>query len=130
MSAYAHLTGDLALPSNAKHRANFLMLLHVLDCAARDAGEIWNVNDGYRSLADQWKLWRLYKAGKGNLAAFPGTSNHGRGLAADVSGADGRPVGTSTKHRGILKDHGLCLPVPGELWHVERGNTWVAAPRP
>jgi hypothetical protein len=37
----------------------------------------------YRTLAQQKALYALYKAG-GNLAAVPGTSNHGWGLAVDV----------------------------------------------
>ncbi|UIN31556.1 M15 family metallopeptidase [Microbacterium binotii] len=43
------------------------------------------VNDGYRSLANQWDAWNAYQAG-GNLAAYPGTSNHGWGLAVDLGG--------------------------------------------
>lgn len=127
-----YLRGDLALPSNATHRANFVRLLEILNAAARDAGEIWHVNDGYRPFADQVKEWAKYAARgfRPPLVARPGTSNHGRGLAADVSAEDGSPVGAEPRHRKVLAQHGLCLPVPGELWHVERGNTWVAAARP
>ena len=39
----------------------------------------------YRSLADQQYFWDLYKRGQGNLAAQPGTSNHGLGLAIDLA---------------------------------------------
>lgn len=38
---------------------------------ARKAGVYFVVNSGHRTMREQWKLWRLYKAGKGNLAAFP-----------------------------------------------------------
>ncbi len=38
----------------------------------------------YRPYADQVYFWNLYQAGKGSLAARPGTSNHGWGLAVDV----------------------------------------------
>jgi hypothetical protein len=38
----------------------------------------------YRTLAQQQHLWALYQSGEGNLAATPGTSNHGWGLAVDV----------------------------------------------
>lgn len=41
----------------------------------------------YRSYSSQEHFWNLYKAGKGNLAARPGTSNHGWGNAADVPDA-------------------------------------------
>lgn len=38
----------------------------------------------YRPLAAQRRFWELYQAGRGNLAARPGTSNHGLGLAVDI----------------------------------------------
>jgi hypothetical protein len=38
----------------------------------------------YRTYAEQEELWADYKAGRGNLAAQPGTSNHGLGVAIDV----------------------------------------------
>lgn len=37
----------------------------------------------YRSLAEQRHMWSLYQSGKGNVAAVPGTSNHGWGKAVD-----------------------------------------------
>lgn len=43
------------------------------------------INDGYRNLAGQWTAWNNYLNG-GNLAAPPGTSNHGWGLAVDFGG--------------------------------------------
>ena len=39
----------------------------------------------YRSYDQQVELWNLYKSGRGNLAATPGTSNHGLGLAVDLA---------------------------------------------
>lgn len=42
------------------------------------------VNEAHRSIDTQWYYWDLYQAGKGNLAAYPGNSNHGWGLAIDV----------------------------------------------
>ena len=39
----------------------------------------------YRTYAKQVYLWQLYRAGRGNLAAYPGTSNHGWGLAVDFA---------------------------------------------
>jgi hypothetical protein len=39
----------------------------------------------YRTLYWQKYFWNEYKAGRGNLAAAPGTSNHGWGLAVDVA---------------------------------------------
>jgi hypothetical protein len=39
----------------------------------------------YRSYEEQVYFWNLYKSGKGNLAAYPGTSNHGLGKAIDLA---------------------------------------------
>lgn len=45
------------------------------------------VNRGYRSYEQQARLYALYKAGKGNLAAAPGKSVHQSGRAIDFGGA-------------------------------------------
>ena len=39
----------------------------------------------YRNIEQQQQLWDLYQSGRGNLAAYPGTSNHGWGLAVDFA---------------------------------------------
>src|SRR5437764_12811831 len=39
----------------------------------------------YRTISKQWYLWNLYRSGRGNLAAYPGSSNHGWGLAFDCA---------------------------------------------
>ena len=39
----------------------------------------------YRSYAQQVELYALYLSGRGNLAAVPGTSNHGWGTAVDLA---------------------------------------------
>lgn len=128
---FPHLAGDLELPPKSRplHRARFVKLLTVLDAAARDMNVTMHVNSGYRSYAEQARLYAAYQAGTGALAAKPGTSNHNKGRAADVS-VGINPVGSSFERRKVLARHGLCLPVFGEKWHVERGNTWNAAPRP
>jgi D-alanyl-D-alanine carboxypeptidase len=38
----------------------------------------------YRTYAEQQYFWNLYTSGRGALAARPGTSNHGWGVAVDV----------------------------------------------
>lgn len=62
-----------------------------------DAARAWNDGPGkagcrptgskssYRTYAEQQYFWDLYQSGAGNLAAFPGTSNHGWGTAIDVA---------------------------------------------
>lgn len=39
----------------------------------------------YRSYDEQVYFWNLYQSGQGNLAAYPGTSNHGLGKAIDLA---------------------------------------------
>lgn len=96
----------------------------------------------------QWELRMLYLNGRGNLAArccskYSGKhswkdcgkdswSNHASGNACDVSvlksgrGGSYVNVGKDDQCRKIMRDLGLCLPVGGEPWHGERGNTWRA----
>lgn len=105
-----------------------------------DAADAWNafdrflrekhgtslqVTDSYRPLGkrgdyrrgvwSQWAAWERYQAG-GNLAAKPGTSNHGWGLAVDV------PYGTQL----LIKNYGEAFgwakkwsDAPGEPWHFK-----------
>jgi hypothetical protein len=51
-------------------------------------GRVWicptSPRTAYRTYAEQQYFWNLYISGRGNLAARPGTSNHGWGLAVDV----------------------------------------------
>lgn len=42
------------------------------------------LNSGFRTWAEQVRLYGLYLAGQGNLAAKPGFSNHQSGLAVDI----------------------------------------------
>ena len=39
----------------------------------------------YRTYDQQVHFWNLYQSGRGNLAARPGTSNHGWGNAVDLA---------------------------------------------
>lgn len=48
-------------------------------------GQKISASEGYRTYARQQYFWNLYQSGQGNLAAYPGTSNHGLGLAVDLS---------------------------------------------
>lgn len=45
------------------------------------------INEGGRTRARQQELYSLYRAGRGNLAARPGTSLHESGRALDLGGA-------------------------------------------
>lgn len=87
----------------------------VADAEAATGGTVYIASwqDAYRSIARQIMFWLLHLSGKGNLAARPGFSNHGWGLAADViySNAAVRAWMFANAHKyGWLKD-------PTEDWH-------------
>lgn len=70
----------------------------------------------YRTYDQQVYLWNLYQSGQGNKAAYPGTSNHGWGLAADISvGGYGSSyynwLSSNASRWGFRND------VSGEPWH-------------
>lgn len=71
----------------------------------------------YRTIGQQWELYNLWKAGRGNLAAYPGTSNHGWGLAVDLA---------SPRMRQIVDQIGAKYgwakkwsDAPSEWWHLK-----------
>lgn len=78
------------------------------------------VVSAYRFYDEQLRLYKLWLAGKGNLAAPPGSSNHERGLAMDL-GIVGRQTSVRSDHRanGIFYELGQIFPVRTEDWHVE-----------
>lgn len=69
---------------------------------ATDFGRSLVATDTYRSLAAQWTLWN---GPKRVLAAYPGTSNHGWGLAVDLS--SGFPSWTSDSQLWFKAKGGL-----------------------
>lgn len=93
--------------------------------AAQDGVNI-SINQGYRTLAEQQTLYQKYLNGTGNLAAKPGTSNHGWGFALDIevgSGPGNRVYDWLAAH---AHDYGWVHPSwaqPGkstsEAWHWE-----------
>jgi len=112
------LTGDLDAKPD---------LLYRLAQVARDIDTPLYVAEGQRSIKDQWKYWWAYKRGQGPLAAFPGTSRHTYGDAADVREKEAkgtRNVGDIPGARTAMARYGLALTVPGEAWHVEISNNW------
>lgn len=78
---------DMVPVGNGQYLArNAAAALGQMNAAMSQAiGRTVNVNEGWRSLGRQQQLYALYKAGKGNLAAVPGTSVHGTGRAADLA---------------------------------------------
>jgi hypothetical protein len=71
----------------------------------------------YRVYSDQLYFWNLYKSGRGNLAAYPGSSNHGWGLAVDVA---------TTRMAQLINQYGAPFgwqkrwsDAPSEWWHFK-----------
>ncbi len=82
--------------------------------AARSEGVTIGVTDSYRPLATQERLAvekGLYS--QGGLAATPGTSNHGWGLALDLDLDDSAQAWM----RANGPDYGFVEDVPREPWH-------------
>ena len=77
----------------------------------------------YRSYDQQVYLWNLYQAGKGNLAAVPGQSNHGAGIAVDLATPAMRTmVDQIGRKYGFAKD---WSDAPSEWWHIKwREGVW------
>lgn len=77
----------------------------------------------YRVLADQQYFWNLYLSGRGNLAARPGTSNHGWGLAVDLATPQMRSIvdKIGAKYGWAKK----WSDAPSEWWHIRwRPGVW------
>ena len=102
-----------------QHRRAYRALIKRAALAARDCGEVWTVRSSYRTYTEQLALYNAYKAGKGNLAAAPGSSMHEHGRALDLGGPDNSDLGKSTKRRRAAEKHGLMFPLVSEPWHVE-----------
>lgn len=81
------------------------------------------IDSGYRSNAEQWVMFRRYGYPR---AAYPGTSNHERGLAVDFAVNNGL---TWVKVHAEAPRKGIRFPhmTPGGLieeWHAEPDPTW------
>lgn len=81
-----------------------------------------SINEGWRSYDEQVRLYDLYRSGRGNTAAVPGTSNHGAGNAVDLDGHGGSG---SAKFNWLLQNAGKfgwsweTGRAAGEDWHWE-----------
>lgn len=83
-------------------------------------GKNININSGYRSIADQEKLYKSMKPG---MAAKPGSSLHNYGLAVDI------PSNTANEldKLGLLSKYGMERPISNEPWHIQPKGVSVAA---
>jgi hypothetical protein len=71
------------------------------------------VKFSYRTFAKQVEKWRDFQNG-GNLAAEPGTSNHGWAVAVDFTGMGPDEI---TWLRRNARRYGYVNDVPSEIWH-------------
>jgi uncharacterized protein (TIGR03382 family) len=80
--------------------------------AAEDGGEI-QLNSAYRTVAQQYLLYRWFQAGRCGItaAAQPGASNHESGRAIDVNNWPER--------RNVLEANGWEQTVPGDEVHFD-----------
>src|SRR3712207_6721490 len=85
--------------------------------------------NSYRPLAWQQYYYRLYLSGRGNLAAVPGTSNHGWGLAVDFPTMAQRHIVDEIGERyGWAKK---WSDAPSEWWHIRyHPGVWKPTPAP
>jgi tape measure domain-containing protein len=83
--------------------------------AYRASGGVLRLTEGYRDLKAQQYRWSLFKNG-GNLAAAPGTSVHGFGLAADVAGGQSWLRANGAKYGWANTGLGFSQREP---WHFE-----------
>lgn len=117
-------------------------LLKKLNNVAQDLNRTIYIVSGLRTPYEQHVSYMDYLHG-GNLAAPCGwkhylhdwsvcprqpTSNHcfNRAVDCGVLGNSGayHSIGLYKGARESMRRHGLCLPVPGEQWHVQVGDLW------
>lgn len=84
--------------------------------AARRDGVHLTVISGFRTYDEQKELYRLYRAGRGNLAAKPGHSNHQNGWALDLNHRGPGVYRWLTRNGARF---GFKRTVPSEKWHWE-----------
>jgi len=115
--------------------------------AAKKSGVDIKIQSAFRTIKRQQYFWNCYQTkscNNGNLAAKPGTSNHGIGRALDVN-TDGRGTRVYKWLASNGAKFGFKETVPGEDWHwelvdnsmvaklqrgvsnvVEKGKSWFA----
>jgi hypothetical protein len=89
--------------------------------AASKAGIRLTINSGFRTYERQVYFWNCYKSKKcnnGNLAATPGTSNHGFGYALDIN-TGATSTSTYKWMASNASRFGFRRTVPSEPWHWE-----------
>ena len=117
---------------NADEAEISLVFARRLAALARDNNMKIYISEGYRSSERQKYFYDLYLAGKGNLAAKPGTSQHEFHIAVDIGDPKGQWKLKSNSEwlpfnkfmQVSLNKYGLCLPLNAkerdvtEWWHI------------
>ncbi|HEX8098479.1 MAG TPA: M15 family metallopeptidase [Pyrinomonadaceae bacterium] len=81
-----------------------------------------SINSAFRTFPRQVQLFKLFKAGKGNLAAEPGRSNHQHGQAFDLNTRHNDFSGADKIYEWLKRNapqHGFVRTVSKESWHWE-----------
>jgi D-alanyl-D-alanine carboxypeptidase len=95
----------------------------VMQEAARRAGVFLSVVSGFRTMADQQRLYACYvncNCNQCNLAARPGYSNHQSGSALDLNT---EAPGVYSWLTNNAANYGFERTVPSEIWHWELVGT-------
>ena len=126
--ARAHLTNPSTFGKNPTTTDNTMLMstacaFNAMNAAAAKAGVSLRINSGFRTLKRQQYFYNCYRnrnCNNGNLAAVPGRSNHGIGLALDLN------IGTGvyTWLRNNAHKYGFVRTVPRENWHWEHRPGW------
>jgi hypothetical protein len=116
------LTGNVVdiLDVPREHRDDYRDTLYRAARAAKKYGKKVHVNSSYRSMEEQWALYRQNMVSPGvpkpgrPLTAYPNSkAPHTRGIALDIPNAR-----TTPKLIAALRSERLMDDVPSEIWHV------------
>lgn len=85
-------------------------------------GQIVNVTSALRSREDQERLW-ANRFNNPNPVAPPGSSNHEKGLAIDVSSS----TAAAMEKSGVLSKYGLVRPHSNDPVHIELAGSSISS---
>lgn len=96
--------------------------LRLMDAYAEKWGVPLEITDGYRTYAEQVYYWNAYQAGWGNVAAYPGTSNHGWAMAVDIYTPSFGGSANAEQHKWLQQN----APSFGWTWTTGKasGESW------